>query len=129
MYSKYKTEKLLDKYGDTLKRALRISGTVTFHVHRSTSKKYINLKLGRDETSKAYTHTNSSGSSDIVIFADRHSSERDVIGTILHELLHARISELTSLVTLNSNKAYRKEEKLVQDLERFFINLFWDKKL
>lgn len=128
MYPKHKIEKIIDNYYPKLKKALGIKGTVNFHIYNSQSKKYKKLKQGSNGI-YGFTLSNVEGSSDIFLFTDQHHSEREVLGTLFHELMHHRLCCITGLVTLNSNKVHKREERLVQDLERMFIKLFWDNKL
>lgn len=124
MYPKHKILKLIEQYAPSFKTALGIRNKVEFHVFSRETKKYKELSVSKGyEMGLSFIAKN--GDAEIIIFYDQHSSERDVIGTILHELLHVRFFRLTGLVTINSDKAYYQEEKLVRSLEELFIKTLY----
>ncbi len=133
MYSKYKIHKLIDKYEAQFKKVLGIKNVVKWHVYSGETKKYKELianKVGvPDVPLQGITYIAASGAAEIIIFYDQHTKERDVIGTIFHELLHVRLYKLTGLITLKSERGGDVEETLVRDIEELFLQLFYDKKL
>lgn len=53
----------------------------------------------------------------IFIFYNRHTSKKDLFGTLIHEYLHALMDyELT-----NSHISSKKEEKIIRKLEKLFL--------
>jgi hypothetical protein len=133
MYSKYKIQKLITKHEESFKKVLGIKNVVKWHVYDGTTKKYKELianKVGvPDCPLQGITYIAASGAAEIIIFFDQHNNERDVIGTIFHELLHVRIYKLTGLITLKSERGGDVEETLVRDIEEMFLQLFYDGKL
>ncbi len=133
MYSKYKIHKLIDKYEGPFKKVLGIKNVTKFHIYDGNSKKYKELiasKVGVPEVPlQGITYIAASGAAEIIIFYNEHTNERDVIGTIFHELLHVRLYKLTGLITLKSERGGDVEETLVRDIEEMFLQLFYDGKL
>lgn len=126
--TKKRVRELIDEYSSMFKEVLEIKSNISFTVFNSNSLKYKKLKLSEGQE-KGISFINSMSDADIIIFYNHHKTERDLVGTILHELLHVRIYKLSSLCTINIMQAYEVEEELVADLEEFFMQLIWDKKL
>lgn len=124
MISKKLAIKLITEWAPVLIEALDIKkATINMHTDNSESKKLrkktgdrFNDLCGCCWSSKINTH-------DIIIFYDKHHSKKKFVGTILHELLHVKMSALSGLVTLKEEIAYRTEETIVSDLENMIINL------
>lgn len=124
MYSKYKTEQLVDKYDTIFKNLLGIKSKVRYHVVNSTTKKYKDMKISTADN-MGLSLIARDGSADVFLYYDKHNSEREMVSTLFHELVHVRLHKLTGLVTLNFSKAYSEEERIVRDLERLFMEIFW----
>lgn len=129
MYPKKKIDKLIEKYSETFKKSLNIKTKIVYHILSSKTKKCKALIPGRLTEYRGLTFINKLGAAEIIIFYDQHFTERDVIGTILHELLHVRIHKLSGLVSLHTDKAHVEEEKIIKVLEEFFLKSFYDGKL
>ena len=128
MIPKYKIKKLLDKLVPLIKKRLKIKNKTNFHIIKNSNKKYRKMTLIKDNN-HGISFVSSSGDTDICIFYDTHYSERQVIGTIIHELLHVRLHKLSGMVTMNEVKAHNEEERIVTVLEDMLISLYWDHKL
>lgn len=126
MYSKYKYEKLVKKYAQSFQILLGIKKEVKIHVVRSTSKK---IAKDRVTSGKEYgiTLCDTDGNAEVLLFYDKQPSEKEAIATLIHELFHVRLFRLTGLITLKHRKGYIEEEKLVRNLETFFMSVWWDK--
>ena len=64
----------------------------------------------------------------IYLFQEGIKNSEDALGTLFHELLHARLTTITDLVPENlHNKLHDIEEQLVRDLEKTFIRYLKEK--
>lgn len=124
MINKKIAEALAKEWAPRFMKSLRLSKSmVNVQVHRSSSKKL--RKLTGDKFNSLYgcCYSSSADSHDIILFYDSHFSKKQFLSTLLHELLHVRISKLRLLVTLKEELAYKVEEKIVRDLELMMIDL------
>lgn len=124
MISKYRTHCLIDEYAPLFVKHLGIKTKIKFHVFNSESRN-CPKPVRKAGDNKGLSYISSQGSSEIVIFNDKHNTERDTVATILHELLHVRIAKLTHLVTIEEMKAYSREEAFVTQLEKFIMKYYW----
>jgi hypothetical protein len=62
-----------------------------------------------------------SKSADIIIHYDKHPNDREVLSSLIHELLHLKFAKLSELVTLKQRKAHNIEENLVRDFEELIM--------
>lgn len=128
MIRKSLVESSIKKYGKQFKKLLKIKAPLRWHVLSSNDVEVKKLRItnGND---KGISFITSEGSAEIVIFYDTHDNEKDLVGTIFHELLHVRISCITNLITFQQTKGHNREEKFVQVMEKIFIDLYWSQKL
>ena len=126
MIQKFKVVELITKHEKEFKVGLGIKTKVRWHIINSQSKKCKMLSITRGHE-KGLSFVSSEGVAEIFIFFDQHYNLRDTLGTIFHELLHVRVSNLTNLITMHMIKGSTREEKLVRDLEEYFLHLFWEK--
>lgn len=124
MQTKKVTVKLLDKYKNRMIANLGLKKwKIVFHVcssksnylkHRGVSKATRTNKYGLSFISPA------NKTADVVLFFDAMGSQKDVVCTLFHELLHVALSPLLDLITIKMEKAGRLEEDLVSRLEGIF---------
>lgn len=121
MYPQFKTQALVKKYAPYLIAKLGMKKfKIEFHVYHSKSKA---LKA------KGVCHTGRAGvtyvvgnRADVILFYDNLVDRKDALGTLIHELLHVLFNPFLELVTLYKDKSLRKEEALVQVLEKFIMD-------
>jgi hypothetical protein len=124
VFNKKLAEQLAAEWTPRFMKSLKLAKSlVNVHVHRTTSKKL------KKSTGDKYTglcgccYSNSVDCHDIIIFYDSHFSKKQFLSTLLHELLHVKMSKLSSLVTMKESVAYKAEENIVRDLELMIIDL------
>lgn len=125
MYSKKKTQELIDNYAEPFRKALGIKNIVKIHVYNSTTKKYKAITSSKCDL-QGITYLSSEGYAEVIIFNNRHTNERETLGTLFHELLHVRMFKLTGMITMKAERANVVEEDLVRDLEALFLMVFFD---
>lgn len=124
MFNKKIAEELVKKWAPRFMKSLCLSkSTVNVEVHRSSSKRLKKITGDKFNSLCGCCYSSNIDSHDVIIFYDAHFSKKAFLSTLLHELLHVRMSKLRLLVTLKEEIAYKVEEKIVRDLELMIINL------
>jgi hypothetical protein len=128
MLTKKIATKLVKSYLDSFIEMLSLQkANIQIHIYYSKSKKLkdLGVRVGT-EVGCCYS-ASIKDNHDIILHYDRHHSEREFVSTLVHELLHVKLSKLTGCVTMAATKANLIEEHLVRDLEQSFIDLIWPK--
>lgn len=122
MYSKKNTKKVVEEYRELFIDCLGMSKYIlNIYVCKSGSKEISKYRLKAASKKLAgVSFVSKTGDSDIILFYDNLENKKQCILTLLHELLHVRISKCTGLVTLNADKCHNEEEKFILDLEKLF---------
>ena len=121
MVRKKDVQHIINKYADVLQRHLNIVkiDTIEYHIVSSTSKYSKKLKFPKDKNcGLAYISQKSAA---IVLFYDQIRNVDEILATLLHELLHVKLSELTELITIKYEVGHRAEEDIIVDLEKFMM--------
>lgn len=125
MYPKYRTQKLIDKYGSRLIECLGLSKwQINIHVYKSSAVLLDKLKLAKTNR-KHLAGVSFIGhkTADIIIYYDELVSRKDALGTIIHELLHLRLDDLAKMVTIKQDAAHKLEEQIVLSLEKTILEV------
>lgn len=121
MYSKLKTEKLIDEEVPKLLKLFKLEDwSITFHVYKEGDS---SLKKLAPLCYKGYsgaTFLGANNTADIIIFYG-HKDKKETYSTIIHELLHCVVSKLSSHITIMSDVAEDVEEELVGQLEKLLV--------
>lgn len=121
MYPKFKTIALCNKYLPFFVAKLGMKKfKIELHVYHSKSKllKKRGVKLA-DTYGASFCIKETA---DIVLFYDMLEDRKDAMATLIHELLHVRLNPCLELVTINKDRALKKEEEIVQLLEKFIMD-------
>lgn len=128
MYPEKKYIQLVHDVFDTLITNLKLDeyrATIEIFVCRSTDPEYRKLSdnLGNE---RGLTLVDPSGSARVYLLYDLQQGKLDALATLFHELLHIKLYPLTEMLLTKKHrlKAARREEKIVQDLESFFLETF-----
>ncbi len=121
MYPKYKLQNMVKCVAPVVIDLLRMKKyTITWHLVHSKYK----LRGCSVKDIVGVCFSNDGNKADIFLIYNEISSERVALGTIIHELLHAK---LHNLCTNRKKKKYTKiEEDFVLDMERFILHLIYD---
>ena len=119
MYPKKNILKLIETKAPKLIKQLGLSKwTIKFHVYKSGAKLLLDLGIHRDFcTGKCAVSFIGKKAVDIIIYYDQAANKKDAYGTLVHELLHIALHDLTGLITIKQDKAANVEERLVLLLE------------
>lgn len=121
MYSRKKIIKMIDIIVPFLMEMLHMEDCdITFDVFHSKSKGYEELTKHYGKFKGLCFRQAKSKEIEIRIPYDRQSNQFDALGTIIHEVLHARLWPLVEQ-TKNSDKIWELEEDFVCDLENVLI--------
>lgn len=122
MITKQEAYAVVKKWKKKLLKSLRLEEEkINIHVYKSSSK-FLTKQGVKLEGDMGICYPSSIGS-DIILFYDKHKNIKELLGTLIHELLHAKVFKLSSLITIKTDVAYEAEEQLVRDLEDFIINM------
>jgi hypothetical protein len=125
MYSKYKLEKLIQKYGPKFKKLLGLNSyKIKIYVYKSTDQavKKISSKYRINKMGLSLTYTRKKAT--IYIFYDNISNKKEAVSTLLHEFLHIRMYELCKFIPIKHRwQGDSEEEYLILDLERLYEGL------
>src|SRR5690242_1970135 len=115
MYQKYLVNKLVLKYAPLFISYLNLDKwKINFHIYKCTSKELVNMKVAKESrTHLAGISFIGNKTADIVIYYDCLKNREDALGTLIHELLHLRLFELSGLVTIKQDSACKIEENIV----------------
>jgi len=130
MSTKSHVLKLIDSYADEIIKDLCIEHcSIKWHVYHSEDPELIKKGFS-SKGCVAVTIWNSkkkfNKTYDIVIYHDKHTGRKDIIGSIVHELLHVRMRQFDRLIKKTKKAKDRQhllEEKLVRDIEGIFLAL------
>lgn len=123
--SKNKVEKIIKKYSLRFTLGLNLCRmTITWIVGHSKDKALKRVNFEAFGTTSIAS--NAPKEAEIVIYYDQHTKEKEVVSTMIHELLHVTLDCLSRVVSPNSSKFKTMcniEEKIVTDLEKFIVPL------
>lgn len=124
MVSQKRVWALLEVWHSIFVNALELDEwDISYMVCTEKSKQYKEMEIIRiDEMAASYINKDHKTKEAIIlIYNHLHKTDRQVIGTIYHELLHVRFRELMFLITKRTKKALQIEEKLIQELEAILL--------
>lgn len=130
MSTKNHVLRLIEHYADSIIEDLCLEHcSIKWHVYHSedpelakkgfNSKGCVAVTIWNNKKKRNKTY-------DIVIYHDKHVGHKDVIGSIVHELLHVRMRQFDSLIKKTKycqNRQNTLEEKLVRDIEGIILGL------
>ena len=124
MYPKHKTKKLVDLYRPIFIKKLGLEDwTIDIRILRSGAKSLARMNVDPScwETTHAFTdgHFNKKAVK-IILFYDTMASERGVISTLFHELLHCYLSPLHDLLEKQNPRSVI-EENFIRRVEKAFF--------
>lgn len=127
MLSLYQANKILDKWEPIIIKLLKLKDfNITWQlISVKDIRTHQNFNLKYDKEYGISFTSSISKSSDIFLFYDKHKNTKEFVSTIVHELIHVKLSRLDNLITQKSDLSIKIEEDLTRDLEYTIINLLF----
>ena len=114
---KPEAKKIVNRFLKIFRKILHLEELqIKIHLYTSTSK-HKSEKVRKYDDTFGVCMSGPDGD-EIIIYYDIHETAEELFGTLIHELIHARVYKLSSLITLHCENAEDIEEELVKDLEQ-----------
>ncbi len=112
---------IIEKNLEYLTHELRIDNDIEVYVIGNTSKDYATYKKSIDKDFRGLSMIDNNGLVNILVTYNEHKTRKDVLNTLVHELLHVKFNSLRDTPEIDEYE--EREEEIVIDLADFIVNV------